>query len=385
MYTTPNMNLLGITIGEDTGLTIETNYNTNANTLDSHNHSAGSGVPITPAGLSISSDLTFNNNNITQLKSGRFSVQTNPLSGASDISCIYSAGTAGDLYFNDLAGNQIPITSGGTVNATSSGISSGTATASFISSILVVNAASNTPANIQAASILIGNNVASSNFITLSAPSALSSSYSLVLPVLPASPLFVTLDSSGNFSTANNIQGTQVAAASLTGTQLASATVTNSNMAANSVDTAQLVNGSVTAAKLASANQSVSGWSQIVVTTPNVFNNVTGGSVSITSTGRPAMIMLNTSTVGGFTLNQGGGTSIDGDLQVVVTWPGGGITFQNTYGGQINFVTWPATSSFLASFPSAGTLTATMQVRLRFVGGPGSLTLVAGTISIIEL
>lgn len=46
-YTTPNMSLLGITIGVDTGLAIETNSNTNTNTLDSHNHAPGSGVQIT--------------------------------------------------------------------------------------------------------------------------------------------------------------------------------------------------------------------------------------------------------------------------------------------------------------------------------------------------
>lgn len=201
MYTTPNMSLLGITIGVDTGLTIETNSNTNTNTLDSHNHAPGSGVQITPAGLSISSDLPFGSNNATLVRSVRFAVQGSPIAGASDLSCLYASGSAGDLYFNDLSGNQIRMTSGGAVNATSSGIASGTATASFVSSVLVVNAASNTPANIRCASILLGNNISGSNYVTLSPAGSLAASFTMTLPpALPSVNSYIQSDNAGNLS-----------------------------------------------------------------------------------------------------------------------------------------------------------------------------------------
>lgn len=103
------------------------------------------------------------------------------------------------------------MTTGGSVNATSSGISSGTATASFVSSVLVVNSATNTPANIQAGSILIGNNTAGSNFVTLQPQNALGSSYNLTLPTIPASQNIMTLDASGNMSAPYTVDGSTIA------------------------------------------------------------------------------------------------------------------------------------------------------------------------------
>jgi hypothetical protein len=148
--------------------------------------------------MNISSDLTFNNNNSINVRSERFQVQSAVLSGAADLGCIYVNGA--DLYYRDVNGNNVQITSAGSVNATTSGISSGTATASFVAGVLVVNAASNTPANIQAASILIGNNLLNSNYVTVSPPAALGASYGLTLPPLPASQKIMTLDASGVMS-----------------------------------------------------------------------------------------------------------------------------------------------------------------------------------------
>ncbi|HEY1646033.1 MAG TPA: hypothetical protein VGF75_06780, partial [Candidatus Saccharimonadales bacterium] len=204
----PNMSLVLPTIGIDSGLTWEQSVNTNSGILDGHNHSVGSGVQINPSGINMNADLPFNSFNAVTLRSVRFSAQVSPISLPTDIGCIYVSGV--DLYYNDINGNQIQITASGLVNATSSGISSGTATASFSSGTLVVNAASNTPANIQGASILIGNTgVANSKFITLSPPSAIPNNYNIVLPPLPAQTNVMTLDTSGN---ENSITYDQVAA-----------------------------------------------------------------------------------------------------------------------------------------------------------------------------
>jgi hypothetical protein len=163
----PNMSLSIPTIGVDSGLTWEQSFNSNVGILDGHNHSVGSGVQINPSGININADLPFNGFNATSLRSARFNVQSSPISLPTDIGCIYVSGV--DLYYNDIDGNQVRITSGGTVNATSSGISDGTATASFSGGTLVVDSASNTPANIQVASVLLGNTgVSGSNYLTLS-------------------------------------------------------------------------------------------------------------------------------------------------------------------------------------------------------------------------
>ena len=208
-YTTsPNMSLLVPTVGVDPGPDWATNLNASLTILDQHNHSPGQGVLINPDGLNINADLPFNNNNATLLRSARFQVQSAPLALASDIGCLYVSGV--DLYYNDVNGNQIKMTSGGTVNATSSGISSGTATASFVAGELVVNSAPNTPANIQGASILIGNNVANSNYVTLSAPNALAADETITLPVVPASTQLLSMTSSGNIAANTQIDNVTI-------------------------------------------------------------------------------------------------------------------------------------------------------------------------------
>lgn len=194
---TPNMFLYQPVIAVDSGLTWEQNVNTNSAIIDGHNHSIGSGVQINPSGINLNADLPFNNNNAISLRSSRYLSQPSPIALASDLLCSYFSGV--DFYVNDGNGNQIQITSGGTVNATSSGISNGTASASFVSSVLVVDSAPNAPANIQAASFLMGNTgIVGSFYLTLSPPSSLVANYSLVLPSLPPQTNVMILDTSGN-------------------------------------------------------------------------------------------------------------------------------------------------------------------------------------------
>lgn len=83
--------------------------------IDSHDHSSGKGVPITPAGLNINQDLTYNNNNSTQVRSTRYFNQASGLNGVGDISNVYVLN--GDLWYNNSASTQIQLTSGGSVVA----------------------------------------------------------------------------------------------------------------------------------------------------------------------------------------------------------------------------------------------------------------------------
>lgn len=221
----PNMGLVVPTVGVDPGPDWGNNLNASLIIVDGHNHSPGQGIQITPAGMSINSDLPFGNNNAINLRSVRFQVQGSAISGAADLGCLYLTGA--DLWFNDENGNQIQMTAGGTVNATSSGISSGSATASFVGGVLVVNAAANTPANIQGASLLLGNNVASSKYLTLSPPNSMVANYQLNLPNLPSSTSFLTLDTSGN----------------IVGSIPTNQGITGSNLAGNTIDGSKIVAG----------------------------------------------------------------------------------------------------------------------------------------------
>ena len=166
--------------------------------IDQHDHSVGKGVRITPNGMNISSDLSFNDNNAIVLRSVRFLSQSGTLSDPTDIGCLYETGV--DLWYNDGAGNQIRITQGGTVTGatgTITGLPSGTASASFVAGTFVFQSATSVGANIDGASFILRNNTVNSKGLTLSPPNAMPSDYTITLPFLPAVKGIVTLDSSG--------------------------------------------------------------------------------------------------------------------------------------------------------------------------------------------
>lgn len=188
----PNMNLPIPIPGVTSGPQWAQDINASLTLIDQHNHTSGQGVQIPPAGININSSLSFQNNPATNLQACVFTPQASYTTNYG----LHSEGV--DLYFVDGNGNDIRLTSGGSVNATSSGIQSGTATASFSAGVLVVDSNSNTPANIQGGSILLGNNVANSKYLTLSPPSSMAANYSLTLPSIPAQTNVMTLDTSGN-------------------------------------------------------------------------------------------------------------------------------------------------------------------------------------------
>lgn len=190
----PNMNLPVPTVGVASGPEWAQDVNSSLTLIDQHNHTPGQGVQIPPAGLNINTALPFNN----QAATGVQAVVLQPQVSYTTDYGLHAEGV--DLYFVDGNGNDVQITSGGSVNATSSGISSGTATASFAGGALVVNSASNTPANIQAASYLMGNNVANSKYLTIQPPNSMAANYSVTMPTIPASQSFLTIDTSGNIA-----------------------------------------------------------------------------------------------------------------------------------------------------------------------------------------
>ena len=163
----PNMGLVIPTIAVDSGLVWEQSVNADLDILDGHNHSSGQGVQINPAGLNINSDLTFNDNNATALRSVRFQSQGAPLSLGTDLGCLYESGV--DLYYNDGSGNRVRITQSGSVTGstgTITGLPSGTASASFAAGTFVFQSATLTSATLDAGSIILRNNTASSHGLT---------------------------------------------------------------------------------------------------------------------------------------------------------------------------------------------------------------------------
>lgn len=198
----PNMSMPVPTVAEAPGPGWATNIDASLSIVDQHNHSAGQGVQITPAGINISTDLPFNNNNATGIRSVNFQSQATPLSTAVDLGCLYVSGV--DLYYNDENGNQIRITQSGSVvgsSGTITGLPSGTASASFSAATFTFQSATNTPASMAVGPLIIGNNVANSKTVTVQPNSGISNNYNLTLPAaLPAGVNYVTLDNSGNLN-----------------------------------------------------------------------------------------------------------------------------------------------------------------------------------------
>lgn len=116
--TTPDMNLILPDVSITAGPQWATLLNAAFNLIDSHDHSSGKGALITPAGLNISSDLTFAQNNATNLRTVRLFPNGSFSPVSTDKTCLYANG--GELFYIDAAGNVVQITLNGSVDVSGS-------------------------------------------------------------------------------------------------------------------------------------------------------------------------------------------------------------------------------------------------------------------------
>lgn len=238
------------TVGQEPGPQYASDVNNSFTIIDGHTHNPGSGVQVTTSGLNINADLSINNNNLTAVRSVRFQSQGSPIGGAQDLNCAYVAGV--DLWYNDGNGNQIQLTLNGSIAGTAGSISGlvPPASASYNSGsgTFIWQSAVNTPANMDFASAIFRNMTSGSNGVTVSAPSALGSNYSLVWPTIPGTTNFVSLDTSGNFAAVWNVDNTTI---NFTGNniQVKPAGITATQIANDAVTTPAILNGAVTAPK----------------------------------------------------------------------------------------------------------------------------------------
>jgi hypothetical protein len=199
---TPNMSLVVPTVAVDPGPDWANNVNASLSIIDGHNHSSGSGTPIAPDGLNISTDLPFNNNSATELKSAQFQTQGAVLPG-SVIDALYVVND--ELFYNDAIGNQVQITLSGSVTGSSgtiTGLPSGTASASYSLGVFSFKAATNTPATMNVGPLVIGAAIANPKTVTLGASAAQPANYPLTLPLaLPVSQSLAAIDGAGDMTT----------------------------------------------------------------------------------------------------------------------------------------------------------------------------------------
>lgn len=200
----PNMNLILPGVGLTLGPTWAQDLNDSFTIIDQHTHAPGSGVQITPAGLNISADLSFQSNNATNLRTIRLAPQSAAPALASDIGCLYEVGV--DLFYTDGNGTSIRITQSGGIAGTPGSISGLTspASASYVSgsSTFVWQSGANLSANMDFGNAIFRNFTVNSKGLTVQPPSAMAADYTLTLPTLPVAQSFLTLDSFGNIAPA---------------------------------------------------------------------------------------------------------------------------------------------------------------------------------------
>lgn len=230
------------TVSVDPGPDWATNLVASLSIVDSHNHSPGYGVQITPAGLDINSDLSIASNNLTNVRTVRFASQAATLNQAADYSALYEVGV--DLYYNDGSGNNIRITQSGSVagsSGTITGLPSGTASASYGASRFTFQSSTNVPAFMAVGPLVMGAATTSPHTVTFSASGSTPANYELILPLaLPAATYPLTVDSAGNMALSGVINGTSL---TVSGGATVGSTVTCTNVnSSGSISSGGLVN-----------------------------------------------------------------------------------------------------------------------------------------------
>lgn len=300
--TSPNMSLQIPTVGGDASPNWALELNQSLSTIDQHNHSAGSGVPINPNGININAALTFQNNFATNLAGLTLTAQgSTPANGT-----VYMSGN--DLYYNNGAGLNIQLTNSSGIVGSPGSISGLTSPASATYSsgtqTFIWQSGASIAANMDFGAAVMRNLSPNSTFaLTLSPPAALGSNYSIVLPVLPASQKIMTLDNSGNMSAPYGVDGSSIIISSntilvgpqgitasmilnntITTSQIAAQGILAANIANNTITTTQISNSAgITPTQMGSCFTDTSASSGAVTTTSGAFSNITNQQVTISN------------------------------------------------------------------------------------------------------
>lgn len=278
----PNMNLPIPVVGSEPGPQYASDVNSSLTLLDGHDHSAGSGVQVTPDGLNINSDLSFQSNRAIAMGSIVFSPQVSALA---TINTIYQQNL--DLYFVDGAGNNVRITQAGGVAGSPGSISNLVAPASAtyvaVTRTFVWESDASIAANLDAASLTMRNISPNSTFgLTLNPPNALSVDYDITLPSLPASTKLLTMTSAGVQAAVTDVDNTTIEISS-----------NNLQVKDLGISTAKIADSSVTSAKTFLPNIASNNIASAISTSLSpTYTNM--GSVAVTGlvAGKPVFVEI---------------------------------------------------------------------------------------------
>lgn len=252
---TPNIGLQEPIIGVTSGTNYATYINNSLTLLDQHDHSPGKGVQITPSGMNINSNLTFQGFAATSLASASFSIQSASATLGQTLYVKLGSESVplADLWYFD-GNNQIQLTSNGLTNtglATLPGESYSAGTF-----VWKQGTGSTTPADFDIGSLTIRPTIAATTVgVTLTSPST--ADYTLTFPTtLPSAQSLVTIDASGNIATPYDVSGgipaSALAANSITDAQIQPGGITSQSLAAQIISAGYIANGTITGTQMSS-------------------------------------------------------------------------------------------------------------------------------------
>ena len=242
MTTTPNMNLQLPIVSTTEGPDWASLLNSAFAVIDNHDHSDGKGVNVTPAGLNIATDLTFNGNGAISLGYTGFTQSSAPVTNNVvfvDINDSLKWKTSnGEFTILDTNGSSS--SSGGFGGDYTS--SDALATYSDVTKAYTFLQDTGITAFINSGAISLYENVASSNPITIAPPTSLVSAYTLTLPTTVSPENGRALISSTSGALSYNNQGLQTAdTVSFAGLDLNAGSVDEIVLALNSQTTTSTV------------------------------------------------------------------------------------------------------------------------------------------------
>lgn len=385
-----NMSLPVPVVGQEFGPQWAIDLNSCLALIDTHDHSSGEGVPVTPNGLNINADLPLNGNNLTLARSLRMVSQATVLTLPTDLLALYSVGV--DLYYNDGNGNNIQITQNGAVAGASGNISGlvSPASASYVAGTqtFVWQSDVNTAANMDMGSIIIREVVANAKGITISSPSALSANYTIALPsALPSAQKFVTLDSSGNLAAPWAVDNATLEIASGTTLRVKDAGITAAKLASDAVTAVKILDHTITVQKRAirtvgpsvgTGNLARSTSCGTFTTTSTSAVNVTNLSVTLPTTGNPVYVAIvpdGSGSASAFAaiLSSGSPSGLGMQVQIKRDTTVVAVTeiFQDITGGNARELVTQVALSVIDPV-AAGTYTYTVQISA--IGGTAGIT-----------
>ena len=224
------MNMPIPVVGQSPGPNYAQDINNCLTKVDSHDHSAGNGNLVTPAGLNITSQLQFNNNLVLNASGLNLATQS---SVPSLVSTVYAATSSGntELWYKDGSGTAVQLTKAGVVNSTASSIPGEAYSGGAFIWTQTQSSLPTTPASFSMGALTLQPISAGTTYShKIQVNPSLSGNLTLTLPAAnPSANSFMALDNSGNITAGPLISG------GITSSNIGSGAVLGSNIAANTI------------------------------------------------------------------------------------------------------------------------------------------------------